>query len=116
MIRVQRTIPDVRVVQVPDVLSTYNVQNSSRSRDKSDRTDEYIEWGLHYLATEPPRILGDYLSTSPVSAAVSARSLNGVLRSLRAAVRYGRPGPSALSYAVLSAARIVVESAWPANR
>ena len=50
LIRVQRTIPDVRVVQLPDVLSTYNVQEPSRSRDKSDRTDEYIEWGLQYLA------------------------------------------------------------------
>ena len=29
LIRVQRTIPDVRVVQLPDVLSTYNVQDSS---------------------------------------------------------------------------------------
>ena len=29
LIRVQRTIPDLRVVQLPDVLSTYNVQDSS---------------------------------------------------------------------------------------
>jgi glycosyltransferase involved in cell wall biosynthesis len=111
LIRVQRTIPDVRVVQLPDVLSTYNVQNSSRSRDKSDRTDEYIEWGLQYLARESPRVLGDYLCTSPISAAVSARSLNGVRHSVWSALRYGRPGPFALAYAVLSAARIVLNLA-----
>ena len=46
LIRVQRAIPDLRVVQLPDVLSTYNVQDTSVSRDPSDRTDTYIEWGL----------------------------------------------------------------------
>ncbi len=107
LIRVQRTIPDLRVVQLPDVLSTYNVQDASVSRDTSDRTDDYIDWGLQYLATESPRVLGDYLCTSPVSAAVSARSLRGVRRSMGSAVRHGRPGPFALAYAVLSAARIV---------
>ena len=60
-------------------------------------------------------MLGDYLCTSPVSAAVSARSLSGVRRSLRSALRHGRPGPFALAYAVLSAARIVVRSAGSAS-
>jgi glycosyltransferase involved in cell wall biosynthesis len=113
LIRVQRTIPDVRVVQVPDALSTYNVEGSSVSRDPSDRIDEYIDWGLQYLAAESSRVLGDYLCTSPVSAAVSARSLSGLQRSLSSALRYGRPGPFAMAYAMLNAARIVVRSAWP---
>ena len=116
LIRVQRTFPDLRVVQLPDVLSTYNVAGTSLSRDPSDRTDSYIEWGLQYLGTESPRVLGDYLCTSPVSAAVSARSLGGVGRSLRSALRHGRPGPSALAYALLSAARIVLRSAEAAVR
>jgi glycosyltransferase involved in cell wall biosynthesis len=115
LIRVQRTIPNVRVVQLPDVLSTYNVADSSFSRDTSDRTDECIEWGLQYLATESPRVLGDYLCTSPVSAAVFARSLGGVRRSMRSALRYGRPGPFALLYAILNAARILVGSAGMAH-
>jgi glycosyltransferase involved in cell wall biosynthesis len=116
LIRVERTIPDVRVVQLPNVLSIYNVQGPSRSRDSSDRTDEYIEWGLRYLATASPRVLGDYLCTSPVSAAVSARSLDGVRRSMQSALRYGEPGPYALAYAILNAVRIVGRSAWPATR
>ena len=116
LIRVQRTLPDLQVVQLPDVLSTYSVNGSSRSRDPSDRTDEYIEWGLHYLGRESPRVLGDYLCTNPVSAAVSARSLGGIGRSLRAALRHGRPGPFALAYAILNGARIVVSSARPARR
>ncbi len=117
LIRVQRTLPDLHVVQLPDVLSTYSVDaSSSRSRDPSDRTDEYIEWGLCYLGSESPRVLGDYLCTNPVSAAVSARSLGGVGRSLRAALRHGRPGPFALAYAILNGARIIVGSARLAGR
>jgi glycosyltransferase involved in cell wall biosynthesis len=115
LIGVQRAIPDLRVVQLPDVLSTYNVGDTSVSRDPSDRTDSYIEWGLQYLGTESPRVLGDYLCTSPVSAAVSAGSLRGVRRSLLSALRHGRPGPFALAYAVLSAARIVLHLAESAT-
>jgi glycosyltransferase involved in cell wall biosynthesis len=116
LIRVQRTIPGLRVVQLPDVLSTYNVADRSVSRDLSDRTDEYIEWGLQYLSKESPRVLGDYLCTSPVSAAVSARSLAGVRRAVWSAVRHGRPGPFALAYATLSTARIVAHWAGSAIR
>jgi hypothetical protein len=116
LIRAQRAIPDLRVVQLPDVLSTYSVQDTSVSRDPSDCTDKYIEWGLQYLSGESPRVLGDYLCTSPVSAAVSAGSLRGVRRSLRSGLRYGRPGPFALGYAVLSAARIVLYQAQTAVR
>ena len=117
LIRVQRTIPDLRVVQLPDVLSastTSRTRPSPATRPTAPTT--YIEWGLQYLATESPRVLGDYLCTSPVSAAVSARSLGGVRRSMRSAIRHGRPGPFALAYAVLSAARIVLQLAGSAVR
>ena len=60
-------------------------------------------------------MLGDYLCTSPVSAAVSARSLGGVRRAVWSAVRHGRPGPFALAYAALNAARIVVRLAGSAH-
>ena len=116
LIRVQRTIPDLRVVQLPETLSIYNVHGTSVSRDPSDRTDTYIEWGLQYLGSESPRVLGDYLCTSPVSAAVSARSLGGVRRAVWSAVRHGRPGPFALAYAALNAARIIVRAAVSAIR
>jgi glycosyltransferase involved in cell wall biosynthesis len=110
LIRVQRAIPDVRVIQLPAALSTYNVMGYSVSRQRADRTDEYIDWGLQYLARESPRVLGDYLCTSAVSAAVSARSLRGVRRSLTSGLRYGRPGPFALLYALLNAARVALRS------
>jgi glycosyltransferase involved in cell wall biosynthesis len=116
LIRVQREVPGLRVIQLPDVLSTYNVGSASVSRDVSDRTDNYIEWGLRYLSTESPRVLGDYLCTSPVSAAVSAGSLRGVRQSLRSACRHGRPGTFAVGYALLSAARIVLRSTRPVVR
>jgi len=108
LIRVQRAIPCVQVIQLEDVLSTYDVGGLSVSRSTTDRTDEYIEWGLSRLRTESPRVRGDYLCTSPVSAAVFARSLSGVRRSLWSSLRHGRPGPFALTYAVLSAVRIVL--------
>jgi glycosyltransferase involved in cell wall biosynthesis len=110
LIRVQREMPDLRVIQLPDVLSTYNVQSPSISRDPSANADRYIAWGLQQLSAEPPRVLGDYLCTSPVSAAVAARSLRGVCRSLTAAYRHGRPGPYAVAYALLNAVRIVARS------
>lgn len=116
LIQVQRTIPGVRVVQLPEVLSTYNVEGCSVSRDTADRTDQCIEWGLQYLATESPRVLGDYLCTSPVSAAVFARSLGGVRRSVRSALQHGRPGPCALAYAGLNAVRILAHSAERVGR
>jgi glycosyltransferase involved in cell wall biosynthesis len=116
LIRAQRTIPDLRVIQLPETLSIYNVHGTSVSRDASDRTDTYIQWGLHYLGKESPRVLGDYLCTSPVSAAVSARSLGGVRRAVWSAVRHGRPGPFALAYAALNAARIIARTAVSATR
>lgn len=116
LIRVQRAIPGLRVFQLPEALTIYNVHGGSVSRDPSDRTDAYVQWGLQYLGSESPRLLGDYLCTSPVSAAVSARSLDGVRRAVSAALRHGRPGPFALAYAVMNAARIVVRGAAPAIR
>jgi glycosyltransferase involved in cell wall biosynthesis len=111
LIRVQREFPDIKVIQLPDVLSTYHVGEDSVSRPRSDSTDHYIEWGLNYLGDESPRVLGDYLCTSPVSASVSASSLRGVRRSLQTAFRYAQPGPFAVAYAVLNGARIAVKPA-----
>ncbi|WP_158167039.1 glycosyltransferase family 2 protein [Mycolicibacterium smegmatis] len=115
LIRVQRTVPDLRVIQLPEPLTIYNVHGHSVSRDTTDRTRIYIRWGLHHLAPESPRVLGDYLCTSPVSAAVSAGSLSGVARATWSAVRYARPGVVALTYAILNAVRIVVRR-FPAVR
>lgn len=107
LIRAHRVFPDLSIIQVPEVLSTYSVDHPSVSRDRTDRSGQYIDWGLRYLADESPRVLGDYLCTSPVSAAVAARSRAGVWNSLKAGVRYGRPGICALTYAVLNGARLL---------
>lgn len=116
LIALQRRFGDLTVIQVPDVLSIYAVTQASVSRDRADRTDAYIDWGRQHLGTESPRVLGDYLCTSPVSAAVSAGSLAGVRRALLSALRDGRPGPYALVYAALAAARIVGHSVQAAVR
>jgi hypothetical protein len=61
---------------------------------------------LRYLRTESKRVRGDYLCTSPVSAALSARSLRSVGLAVWTALRAGSPGPWALIYAGLNAIRI----------
>ena len=111
LLEVARTFGDLRVVQLPDVLSSYHVGHPSVSRDDNDLTERYIDWGLQYLDEESERVLGDYLCSSPVSAAVSAGSLPGIARSVRVAFRRGRPGVPALSFAALSAARVILRRA-----
>ena len=59
LITVQRAFPDLRVFQLPDVLSTYNVRDASVSRTPVDDSESYIDWGLQYLSRESPRVLGD---------------------------------------------------------
>ena len=108
LIEVQRRVPDVRLLHVPEVLSVYDVRQSSVSRSSQDRTGDYIAWGLQHLGCESPRVRGDYMCSSPVSAAVSARSLSGVAHAVWSALAHGRPGARALTYAVLSAVRIVI--------
>ncbi|GAB2567724.1 glycosyltransferase family 2 protein [Nocardia heshunensis] len=108
LLAVQRALPLVRLIQLPAVLGTYHVGAESVSQSSADRVDDYIAWGLEYLRDESPRIRGDYLCTSPVSAAVAAGSITGVGRALRAALRHGRPGPFALAYAVLNGVRILL--------
>jgi len=110
LLAVQKAKPDLSLIQLPEVLSRYYVNESSLSRQKRDLTTSYIQWGLDNLRGESPRVLGDYLCTSPVSAAVSAGSVRGVGLALRSAIRHGRPGPYALSYAVLNAGRVLADS------
>lgn len=107
LISAQRTFPDLAVIQLPDVLSVYDVTETSVSRDGADRTAAYIDWGLRYLGDESPRVLGDYLCTSPVTVAVSAGAVRSVWRSLVSALRCGRPGPYAMAYALLAFPRVL---------
>lgn len=111
LIDVQRIHPDLQVIQLPEVLSIYHVGGASVSRQSRDLTADYIEWGVDYLRPESPRVMGDYLCTNPVSAAVSAGSVRGVGLAVHTALRHGRPGPYALSYAGLNAGRILLNTA-----
>jgi glycosyltransferase involved in cell wall biosynthesis len=106
ILAVARRFDDLRIIQVPEALSTYHVGHPSLSRQTADLTDRYIDWGLGYLDRESARVRGDYLCTSPVSAAVAAGSLPGIGRAVRAGLRHGRPGVPALGYAALSALRV----------
>lgn len=108
LLGVARIFPDLKVIQLPEALSTYRVGVASESKQEIDRSADYIDWGLAYLGDECARVRGDYLCSSPVSAAVAAGSLAGIGRSVRAALHHGRPGPAALTFAALSALRVLV--------
>ncbi len=108
ILAVARRFSDLRVIQLPDVLCTYHVGHPSASRHTTDLTDSYIDWGMRYLEGESARTRGDYLCSSPVSAAVAAGSLPGIARAVRAGIHHGRPGAPALGFAALSAMRVML--------
>ena len=93
LIRVQRTIPDLRVIQLPDVLSTYNVQDTSVSRDTSDRTDELHRVGTavsgHGVAARARRLPVHQSGQRGCVRAIVARSA-----AFAADRRYGTAGPA----------------------
>lgn len=109
LLAVRRTLPDAPIVQLAEPLVQYGLTPDSLSRMKADRTDDYIRWGQAELAEETPRIRGDYLLTSPIAAALSAGSVAGVLRSVVAGVRCGRPGPWAMVYATAALGRVIFQ-------
>lgn len=106
LMKVQRALPDVSIVQLPDCLVEVNVTACSTSRPGVDRSQDYIDWGVRELAGESKRVRGDYLLYSPVSSALEVGSLPGIFRSVIAALRWGRPGMWAWIYAAAAALRI----------
>jgi glycosyltransferase involved in cell wall biosynthesis len=116
ILAVARLFTDLRVIQLPDVLCNYHVGHPSASRHTADLTDSYIGWGMRYLDGESARVRGDYLCSSPVSAAVAAGSLSGITRAVRAGIQHGRPGAPALGFAALSAMRVMLRRAGSSVR
>jgi glycosyltransferase involved in cell wall biosynthesis len=106
LMRVQRALPDLSILQLPDCLVEVNVTAGSTSRPGVDRSKEYIDWGISELADESKRVRGDYLLYSPVSSALEAGSLTSVFKSMAAGVRWGRPGIWTWIYASTAAPRI----------
>jgi glycosyltransferase involved in cell wall biosynthesis len=106
LMKVQRALPDLPILQLPDCLVEVNVTAGSTSRPGVDRSKDYIDWGISELADESKRVRGDYLLYSPVSSALEAASLRSVFRSMAAGVRWGRPGIWAWIYASAAALRI----------
>ncbi|MGV9800987.1 glycosyltransferase family 2 protein [Mycobacterium sp. NPDC003449] len=106
LMKVQRELPDLAILQLPDCLVEVNVTAGSTSRPGVDRSRDYIDWGVRELAHESKRVRGDYLLYSPVSSALEVGSLSGVFRSMAAGARWGRPGIWAWMYATAAALRI----------
>lgn len=106
LMEVRRAFPDLPIIQLPEPLVDIVWTASSLSRSGVDRSQELIEWGLHELAGESNRVRGDYLLTSPVGSALGAGSLRGVMRSVIAGIRHGRPGRLAWASAAKSVLRL----------
>lgn len=106
LMAVRRVFPQVPIIQLPDPLVDIVWTAASVSRAGVDRSAEYIDWGRRELAGESARVRGDYMLTSAVGSALGAGSLPGVLASIRAGVRYGRPGALAWASAVKSLLRL----------
>ena len=111
LMKVQRALPDLPILQLPDCLVEVNVTAGSTSRPGVDHSKDYIDWGISELADESKRVRGDYLLYSPVSSALEAASLRSVFRSMAAGVRWGRPGIWAWIYASAAALRIGLRQA-----
>jgi hypothetical protein len=111
LMTVQRAYPDLAIHQIPDCLVEVNVTANSISRPGVDRCQDYIDWGVRELADESKRVRGDYQLYSPVSSALEVGSLRGLLRSVAAGVRWGRPGIWAWIYVSAAAARIALRKA-----
>ncbi|CAN5379250.1 glycosyltransferase family 2 protein [soil metagenome] len=106
LMEVQRALPHLAILQIPDSLVEVNVTAGSISRSEVDRSQDYIDWGVRELADESRRVRGDYQLYSPVSSALEVGSFRGVFRSMGAGVRCGRPGIWAWVYASTAALRI----------
>jgi glycosyltransferase involved in cell wall biosynthesis len=108
LMEVQRALPDLQIVQVPEALVEVHVARGSLSRPGVDRSEEDIDWGVRELADESPRVRGDYVLVVGVSSSLDVGSLRAVARSMVAGVRWGRPGPWAWAYGWAAVLRIVL--------
>lgn len=106
LIAVQRALPNLRIIQLPEPLVDVNFTPGSISRSGVDKSVEYINWGIRALADESRRVRGDYMLTNPVQSAMRVGSFRGVGRSVVAGIRSGRPGAWAWVYAVAAPMRI----------
>lgn len=106
LIEVRRTYPTLPIIQVPEPLVDIIWTAGSLSRSGVDRSKDLIDWGRRELADESKRARGDYMLTSPVGSALGAGSLGGVVSSIVAALRFGRPGPLAWASVVKSVMKL----------
>jgi len=108
LMEVQREMPDLKIIQVPDALVEVHVGRGSLSRPGTDRSQEDIDWGVRELVNESARVRGDYLLVIGVTSALEVRSFRAVARSMVAGIRWGRPGPWAWAYGCVAMARIAL--------
>lgn len=109
LMQVRDEFPSIPIVQIDRPLVQYHLTAQSLSRTGQDRSADYINWGSKHLRWSDPRTRGDYMFTCPVASAVAGGSFRGVLRSIRAGLRFGRPGGWAMAYAASGGVRSMVK-------
>ncbi|MDI9894235.1 glycosyltransferase family 2 protein [Rhodococcus sp. IEGM 1381] len=111
LLAVRSKYPHARIEQLADPYVVYRVGSNSLSNNAFTSVDRYIDWGRQYLRGASARTRGDYYLTSPVAAAVSAGSVAGLLRAVRAGFRHGSPGVWAVLYAVAKLGALMTRTA-----
>lgn len=106
LMEIRRAYPDLPIVQLAEPLVDIVWTAASLSRSGVDRSQDLIDWGISELGDESKRVLGDYLLTSPVGSALGAGSPRGIVKSVVAAARYGRPGRLAWASVAKSVLRL----------
>lgn len=99
LLDVTERFPELQVIQVWEPLVVYH----SLAGSVSKRIDPLasIEWARDRLARRGKRVLGDFILTQPLGFARRAGAAS-MVRVLMSGLRYGRPGFSAIVYALLA--------------
>jgi glycosyltransferase involved in cell wall biosynthesis len=102
LVDVLATYPDVKVIQVWEPLVTYHSTVGSVSK-RIDPAGS-IEWARKRLAQDR-RTMGDFILTQSLGFARRGGSTWKMISTIRSGLRFGRPGPSAVVYAVGATAK-----------
>ncbi len=108
LVDVSHAHPNLVVVQAERPLGSYLVTPGTGSVSQSIRADASVSWALDRLSPDGRRVLGDFILTQSLLLARRAGTPRGVVRILGKGLRVGRPGLPAVTYALVSLAKVLL--------
>lgn len=99
--------PDLTVLQSWEPLASYYATEGSVS--KRIAPEGSIAWARRFLADQP-RLLGDFILTQSLGFARRNGSVGSMVRTAVSGIRFGRPGPAAIVYAIGATAKQTLQS------